>query len=335
MSRAKQLRELPKHNLNLFDMFSMFVPERKTKYVETFLRILANTPKIDEYCTNIKKYYNRNFNIDHKQMDELDNIQVVTFFKIVEVLFKEDDIKKFQKFCELNERGLIKQNDLTLYTDFGQIKDSLDVAEINAIGKELEKQIIVIFEDDEWILLKPLTYLSSKKYGSNTKWCTTSSNDSSHFTRYTSKGILIYCVNKKTGYKVACFYSLDKNDPEFSFWDQEDKRIDSMQTELTEDLKLIILKEVNSPNKKTNRFLLSDEVRTQDDEYMYKVDVSSEEVREEITLTSEHLDFSPYVHSYDTTTNYNLLVNSELTAENVTNIVSGSTTTNYQIPARG
>jgi hypothetical protein len=113
---------------------------------------------------------------------------------------------------------------------------SLSLAEMVLDAKLLEKQTKIVYEDDEWLLVRPLTYQSSKKYGANTKWCTTQSDNSEYFLKYSSKGVLIYCINKKTGYKVASFNSLDKNDPEFSFWNQKDSRIDSLQTELTDEL---------------------------------------------------------------------------------------------------
>jgi hypothetical protein len=87
--------------------------------------------------------------------------------------------------------------------------------------------------------------------------------------------VLIYCINKKTGYKVASFYSLDKGDPEFSFWNQKDTRVDSLDTDLTDDLRLVIYNESKAKGAKTNRFLLSDEERRKEEKnlkigYSYK-----------------------------------------------------------------
>jgi hypothetical protein len=46
-----------------------------------------------------------------------------------------------------------------------------------------------------------------------------------HFFRYSNNGTLIYCLNKKTGDKVAAFYEVGEG---LSFWNAEDSRIDSM-----------------------------------------------------------------------------------------------------------
>jgi hypothetical protein len=131
--------------------------------------------------------------------------------------------------------------------------------------KEMETQIIKIHEDDEWLLIRPLTYASSKKYGSNTKWCTTQETNPEYFTKYSSKGVLIYCINKVTGYKVASFYSLDKNDSEFSYWNQKDTRIDSTDSELTLELIGFIRDYVKDSKVKTNRYMLGDDMRAKED----------------------------------------------------------------------
>jgi hypothetical protein len=46
-----------------------------------------------------------------------------------------------------------------------------------------------------------------------------------HFFRYSKNGTLIYCLNKKTGDKVAAFYEVGEG---ISFWNAEDARIDSL-----------------------------------------------------------------------------------------------------------
>ena len=77
---------------------------------------------------------------------------------------------------------------------------------------------------------------------------------------------MIYCINKITGYKVASFYSLQKDDPEFSFWNQKDSRIDSLDTELTDDIRRLIQEVSKDKGAKTNRFLLSDELRVKEEQ---------------------------------------------------------------------
>ena len=82
--------------------------------------------------------------------------------------------------------------------------------------------------------------------------------------------MLIYCINKVTGYKVASFNSLEKNDPEFSFWNQKDAKIDSLDSELTDELRKIIQTVSKASDAKTNRFLLSDDQRIKEENFLKK-----------------------------------------------------------------
>jgi hypothetical protein len=85
------------------------------------------------------------------------------------------------------------------------------------------------------------------KYGASTKWCTTSEGGK-YFANYSKWGILIYCLNKKTGYKFASFKNLDRDrDNEFSFWNPADSKIDPLDTiEIPTEILAIIRKEVNT-----------------------------------------------------------------------------------------
>jgi hypothetical protein len=270
MSRTKELKVSPEFNLNMFELFSLFCPDRKTKYTETLLRIMKKTPNISEHCSEIKEFLQKEYGINKSDLDNFSELQLVFFYRIIDAMFNSSDLKTFQKFCEYNERGLIKQNDVSTYHSFDEINNSVSIADIVVQGKELEKQVKVVYEDDEWLFVRPLTFNSSKKYGSNTKWCTTTESNPEYFTKYASRGVLIYCLNKKTGYKVASFRSLDKNDPEFSWWNQKDSRIDSLQSELPNELLKVIRVESMENKPKTNRFLLSDEDRIAEDKFLAK-----------------------------------------------------------------
>ena len=270
MSRTKDLKTNPENNLNLFDLFSLFCVDRKTKYTETILRIMKLTPNMNEHVKEVKERLIEEFNFKSEDLENISPIHLALFYRIIDSLFNFSDLKTFQKFCEYNERGLIKQNDVSTYTNFDQIINAVSLAEMVAHTKELEKQIKVVHEDEEWLLLRPLTYESSKKYGSNTKWCTTTENNPEYFIKYASKGVLIYCINKQTGYKVASFYSLDKRDPEFSFWNQKDSRVDSLDTELTTELREIIFTESKGKGSKPNRSLLNEEDRLKEEKALSK-----------------------------------------------------------------
>jgi hypothetical protein len=211
MSKIKELRNKQENILNLVDFFSLLCPEGKeSKYVSMMMRMTFNTNNIDEYSSKIKTDFKEVFNLnENKLLESFSPIQTIMMDRMLG-MYEKNDLKTFQKFCDYNERGLIENNDLTKLKSFDEITKSVGLVDMKLMEKEMSKQIHVIHRDDEWLLLRPLTYLSSKKYGANTKWCTASEDTIEQFERYTSRGILIYCLNMKTGLKIACFRELSE-----------------------------------------------------------------------------------------------------------------------------
>ncbi len=266
MSKIKELKTNPEHILNIVNVLELFSPDKKSKYTDTLLRLMKNTKALRDQCSDVKKEIVNTFPfITMEELDNFSEIQIMVMWRFIDAFFYHSDLNDWRKFCDYNERGLISQNDLTKYKTFEEISNQLSLADIKVQSKELENEVVKILDTDEWLLVRPLTYYSSKKYGSNTKWCTTSEGNPEYFIKYSSRGVLIYCINKITGYKVASFYSLDKQEPEFSFWNQKDTRVDSLDTELTDDIRKLIQDVSKDKDARTNRFLLSDELRTKED----------------------------------------------------------------------
>lgn len=263
MSKIKELKISNENNFNFIEAIELFGFEKKSKYTETLLRLMKNTKSLKEHIEEVKSVLTKNFNfINRKDLDKFSDIQLLLFYKFIDSFFNVSDLVSFRKFCDYNERGLIEQNDLSKYKSFEELISQMSIAEMKAEEKEMESQIMKIYEDSEWLLIRPLTHHSSLKYGSNTKWCTTQTGNPEYFHKYTKRGVLIYCINKKSGYKVASFYSLDNNEPEFSYWNQKDTRIDSTESELTLELIGFIRDYMKTPKIKTNHFMLDDKTRS-------------------------------------------------------------------------
>ena len=263
MSRIKELKQNPDNNINMVDVFQIFCPEGKSKYIEFLIRLSKNTKHLDMYVNEVRENLKREFGITDDHFKGMTPFQIFSSYRFLEQSFNFSDLKTFQKFCDYNERGLIRDNDLSNFKTFDDVMTATSLAEIKAFEKDLEKQIHTLFTSDEWIVLRPLTFHSSKKYGSSTKWCTSSENNPDYFLRYSKRGILIYVINKLTGLKVGCFKSLD-SDPEFSFWNQIDSRIDSLESGLPDFILGVIKNEV-SENPVTNNSLLTEEDRIKED----------------------------------------------------------------------
>lgn len=243
MSVLKELRIRPENSINIVDMLTLLCLEGKSKYVETLLRIMKTTENIDDYRKEVLKRLETEYGVDPKELKVYDTLQLIFIDKFFRDMFELKDLQSFKKFCEYNERSLIEENDVSSYKSFEQITRVVNIAELKINEKEMEKQVIKLLDTDEWLVLKPLTFEASKKYGSNTKWCTTTDGDSQHFERY-GKGILIYSINKKTNYKVACYKNLDGS--EFSFWNQTDQKVESLDTDLTMEILKLIKEEVKN-----------------------------------------------------------------------------------------
>jgi hypothetical protein len=259
MSRIRDLKTDTNNNFNIVEVIEVFTPNGKSKYVDMLLRIMFNTPNLKEHGDEIIEYITNQYDFVSKEdLKKFSPIQLLLMYKFVDTYFNSDDLNNYKKFCEYNERNLIDQNDLSKYRSFEDIVTQVNIADIKVEMKELESEVVRVHEDDEWLLVRPTTFLASKKYGSNTKWCTTSENNPEYFLKYAERGVLIYCMNKKTGYKVASFYSLKKSDPEFSFWNQKDEKIESMDSELSDSMLRIIREVSKDPKTTSNRRLLNE-----------------------------------------------------------------------------
>jgi hypothetical protein len=231
--------------------------------------------------------------MEKSKLDLMSDIQLMLVYKFIDGFFNMEDLQKYRKFCEYNERNLIEESDLSKYKSFDQMISAMGIAEMKAEEKELETQVIKIHEDGEWLMVRPLTFKSSCKYGANTKWCTTTEHNQEYFNKYARKGVLVYCINKKNGYKVAAFYSLDKNEPEFSYWNQKDTRIDSTDSQLPLELIGFIRDYVKDPKVKSNYTMLSgDQKKELNQSNNKRTNVISERVASAVRRAQEEIEVS-------------------------------------------
>jgi hypothetical protein len=154
------------------------------------------------------------------------------------------------------------------------------------------------------------------KYGANTKWCTTTESGQ-YYARYSSRGILIYNINKKTGYKVACFKNLSPDhDNEFSWWDVTDKKIEALDSEAPAAVLEAIRNEIKTTTV-SNQMLMtkaeSDKLEAYKEGNKYRVE-QPEDPRLHITgglnyypgsTTTNTLVFNPSTSTSSNTLTYN------------------------------
>ena len=232
MSRIDELKKQhPSYAMSAIDIYKMMSPNQSSKYIEMLIKVDKNEPKYrDEHRSEMIQVM-VGWGIDYNYLETFDLETLSFVFNILGNLMSPSRISAFTKFALLNERKLIENNDVTSYSSWDEIGQAVSLADVKLLDKKLEKEIKKIYEDDEWLSLRPLSLEASMKYGANTKWCTTTESGQ-YYARYSARGILIYNINKKTGYKVACFKNLNPEyDNEFSWWDVTDKKIEVLDSE--------------------------------------------------------------------------------------------------------
>lgn len=262
MSRIDELKKQhPVYALSAIDVFKMISPNQSNKYIEMLIKLDKSKLNYhsDNYRNELVEYVISHTGMDYNYVQTLDIDTLQFLVSSFSYIMGDKNIKIFTKFASFIERKLIENNDVTSYSTWDEIEQAVSLVEIKLIDKETAKQIKKVYEDDEWLSLRPLSLEASMKYGANTKWCTTT-NTGQYYARYSSRGILIYNINKKTGYKVACFKNLDQAyDNEFSWWDVTDRRIEALDSEAPAAVLEAIRNEIKDRGGIPNEILMSEE----------------------------------------------------------------------------
>jgi hypothetical protein len=319
MSRIDELKKQhPNYALSTIDIFKMISPNQSSKYVEMLIKLDKNREftQPDAYRRQMIECM-VGWGIDYNYLETFDLETLNIFFINANNLVGDSGkIRLFTKFASLNERKLIENNDVTSYSSWSDIEQAVALADVKQLDKKLEKEIKKIYEDDTWISLRPLSLEASMKYGANTKWCTTTESGQ-YYARYSSRGILIYNINKKTGYKVACFKNLSPDhDNEFSWWDVTDKKIEALESEAPSAVLEAIRNEIKTTTV-SNQMLMtkaeSDKLEAYKEGNKYRAE-QPEEPRLHITgelnyypgsTTTNTLVFNPSTSTSSNTLTYN------------------------------
>ena len=202
--------------------------------------------------------------------DSFDNMLSRIMF--CDFIFSWNKMQRFVEFTELMEKGVISEKDISKYDSWDMLEEQLFEAKNRELFKKSKKEIHKIFEDDNYMIFKPLTYASSCSYGYQTKWCTAMVNDPGYFYNH-SRGILIYLIDKKENKKFAFYkhfpqrYEISDDHEQYAFktYNQEDKQIDTIQTGLPMNILQIILMEcdLKSPTTIPNYKLFSEDEKNE------------------------------------------------------------------------
>ena len=164
------------------------------------------------------------------------------------------EMEIISEFITMYEKHQIPNVDINQLKSVNELESIVNLVGIKNLSKEYSKQIHIDLDNEKWLVVRPLTYESSLKYGANTKWCTSARNNPHQYFRYTEDGVLVYCINKETGYKLAIHMWKENNKfNELSFWNSVDDRIDSLTSEIDYDVFNLIKEMYGNINTKTNK----------------------------------------------------------------------------------
>jgi hypothetical protein len=280
MSQISDLKENPQNNVNLIEVLQNLYPDVKTKYYDLLIRLIKievsknpSLPKVDSAFQSI----------------------VISSLKTyLDTCAGEKN--RISKFIEYNEKNSIPENDLSKYKGFNDITEQVKLADEQEELKKLEAQVIKILDDSDWLVVKPLTHVSSKKYGSGTKWCTTMENDPKYFNSYCKEGVLIYCLNKKDkNKKVACHKKIGGA---LTFWDVTDNQIDSLEANLPDGVLSLIRTEVVGKVKTNDSLRIEYETKIREEERK-KNPTASSTITNPYGSTNGNINQDTYQRAYE------------------------------------
>lgn len=231
MSKVDSLKkQYPELDISIMDIIVEMDKSKTNKYLPLLCKIFSN-----RYRKQIKNITERDKERIKEGIEDR-GINVSNFtppeqyavYHILDII-SNDNFNVFKEFQEYMERGLIENKDVLTYNTLEDMRGAISIAALKAQSKEMEKQAIKVFEDEEWLVVRPLTFEASAAYGSGTKWCTTQRTDKQYFARYWRRGILAYFINKINGTKYGLFKCLDEYDREVSWWNAEDNRLDFLE----------------------------------------------------------------------------------------------------------
>lgn len=263
MSRLDELKkQYPQLNMSFFDIMTRLDKSKSYKYLPLLCKLFSKRFDFNHQYSSIDvekaktehKSRLKNLNIS---IENLLDKELMVLLQLTEY-WSEDLFETFNEFQNRMENSLIENTDVTKYNTLNEIRAAISISELKMFEKDMENQVIKEYEDDTWLFIRPLTFSSSLRYGSGTKWCTTSKKEKSYFESYWRRGSLIYYLNKKSGYKFASFRNFEEYDKELSFWNAEDNRIDFMSLEIDDYIFPHIRKIISV--QKTNKSFCTNEI---------------------------------------------------------------------------
>ena len=121
-----------------------------------------------------------------------------------------DSIKGFHEFSGKASVGKHMQKDINAYKDLAKLVADVEEAKAQAEDaarkkekdvedrKQAKEESEVIYDDDNFMVIRPTSEYASCYYGRGTRWCISATEASNYFDQYTNEGKAFYFVIDKT-----------------------------------------------------------------------------------------------------------------------------------------
>lgn len=286
------IQENPTMDLNLVRLISKLDPSKTNKLTPFMIKVFKKRMvDFEKDLTQVEGgLYGSRYEYVNGKMSDVSGTEKFIMTWVIDQ-FRAENIEILKEFSEVLDKGLVDQNDISKYENFEDITNQLSVARTKDLLKKSRKEISVVYEDDELMMLKPLSFEASLKYGAGTKWCTAMKNEPEYFYRYSKNGILIYLINKETGRKFGCHSERFDNN-RVQIFNEIDQVIDSFHMGLPYEKLTILMDLMDSEKYGVNSDLFSEEEKSK---YgwlrvnKYPVDEISDVVNEIMDMPNEEM----------------------------------------------
>lgn len=250
MSKKVLKEQHPWANINFIDILSLVDPSGTNKFLPLMIKHLkGELEEREKRYEEDRKYIideiTANTGMNPSDFEKYDTYTLERINNLIE-LFGRDNVSLLNEFNEHLNCNRIDKNDVSQYKSFDEIRQVVKIVSFKQAQKELKSSTHVVFEDEHWLMIKPLTFESSRKYGSSTKWCTTMENNKNYFYNYSSNGILIYIFNKLNNTKTAAHIRIQEKgryDNPVKLYNEQDVETDSYVLQLPKQVMETLMEE--------------------------------------------------------------------------------------------
>jgi hypothetical protein len=232
-------------NINLVDLIGKLDNSETKKYTQFLVKILKKN------FDNEQDFLVRDLSHRERKIDEVLNNNTFDGWitrKVLTNLYGWDEVDSFIDFCKFMERGLTNEKDISKYDSWEMVASEVFQAKNRNLFKMAKKEVKVVYEDDRYMCIKPLTYAASVSYGYQTRWCTASVQEPSYFYNHSRDGVLVYLIDKINNVKFGFYH----NNYQIQIYNQKDDRVDSMETGIPIELLHKLIGEMKSEAKDKN-----------------------------------------------------------------------------------